>query len=175
MARLISVKRMFSMTASIAAITVGLGACTPNTEIAPTVTAMESQPQAQSSSGAAGEAGKTPQKAFNRFPDIPVPTNADMDVKRTLIFGAGENWYGQLGLTTQHSTDAMFDFYKQELPSFGWREITSVRALLSVLTYQRQERVLSIRLEKATLGGTTVTLSVSPLGAGTPAPGNRVQ
>ncbi len=93
-----------------------------------------------------------------------------MDVKRTLIFGAGDSWYGQLSLNTRHDPDAMFDFYKQELPSFGWREITSVRALVSVLTYKRQGRVLSIRLEKATLGGAFVTLSVSPLGTDAPNP-----
>lgn len=140
-----------------------LGACTqsslsPNT----TTTAMDGQGQGNTQA-AAGQPAQ-PAKAFNRFPDIPVPTGAEMDVKRTIVFGSGESWYGQLGLNTQHDTDAMFDFYKQELPGFGWQEITSVRALVSVLTYERQGRVLSIQLEKATLSGAKVTLTISPRG-----------
>lgn len=136
-----------------------LSACTQTT-------GLEAQSQ---STGQNGGQAPLAQKAYNRFPDIPVPTGANMDVKRTLVFGSGEGWFGQLGLDTQHDTDSMFDFYKQELSGFGWQEITSVRALVSVLTYERQGRVLSIQLEKATLLGSKITLTVSPRGDAAPA------
>lgn len=119
--------------------------------------------QASTSTGTGG-APAQPERAFNRFPDIPVPTGAQMDVKRTLVFGGGETWIGQVGIDTNHDTDSMFDFYKQELPGFGWQEITSVRAMVSVLTYERQGRVLSIQLEKGTIMGAKITLTVSPKG-----------
>ena len=109
-----------------------------------------------------------PEKSFNRFPDIPVPTNAKMDTKRTLIFGGGESWYGQLGLNAKHDGDTIFDFYKQELPGFGWEEITSVRAPVSVLTYMRGERVASIQIEKGTINGSSITFTVSPRGGAIP-------
>lgn len=122
---------------------------------------------ATTASGPDGKPAET-EKAFNRFPDIPVPTQSKMDVRRTLVFGGNEDWYGQLGLNTKHDGNSMFDFYKQELPNFGWEEITSVRAPVSVLTYMRAERVLSIQVEKGNLTGSTITLTVSPRGGTAP-------
>lgn len=143
-----------------------LSACAQGTGLSPTTSSMDAQAQSQDAQGA--NAPAAPEKAFNRFPDIPVPTKANMDTNRTLVFGSGETWYGQLGLDTGHNTDAMFDFYKQELTGFGWLEVTSVRAPVSVLTYERQGRVLSIQIEKASLGGAKVTLTVSPRGGAAP-------
>ena len=144
-----------------------LAACAPGTGLAPSTNSMDTQAQSQGTDGAAG-APAGPEKSFNRFPDIPVPTKANMDTARTLVFGSGESWYGQLGLDTGHSADSMFDFYKQELTSFGWLEVTSVRAPVSVLTYERQGRVLSIQIEQAALSGARVTLTVSPRGGAAP-------
>jgi hypothetical protein len=142
-----------------------LGACAQGTGLAPSTSTMDAQTQTKDGTPAADA---TPLKAFNRFPDIPVPTKASMDMSRTLVFGSGDTWYGQLGQDTGHSSDAMFDFYKQELPGFGWLEVTSVRAPVSVLTYERQKRILSIQIEPASLGGSKVTLTVSPRVGGTP-------
>lgn len=158
----------FSTFMTIIATTLILGACAPGTSLTSTSTAMDAQgAPAQGSEQAAG-APDQPVKSFNRFPDIPVPSGSQMDVKRTIVFGGGDTWFGQLGLDTNHDADSMFDFYKQELRGFGWQEITSVRAMVSVLTYERQGRVLSIQLEKATLSGTKVTLTVSPRGGAAP-------
>lgn len=109
-----------------------------------------------------------PEKSFNRFPDIPIPTGAEMDTERTLVFGGGEEWYGQLTLNAKHDGDSIFDFYKQELSGFGWEEITSVRADVSSLTYMRAERVATIQIEKKTLSGSIVTITVSPRGGAVP-------
>lgn len=165
-------QRKFANLMALASAAAILGACAQGSGIAPNTTTMDAQAQPQGAvqGAAAGGAPAAPAKAFNRFPDIPVPTGAEMDVKRSIVFGGGEGWYGQLGLDTQHGTDAMFDFYKQELPGFGWLEITSVRAQVSVLTYERQGRVLSIQLEKASLGGgAKATLTVSPRDGRAPA------
>lgn len=142
-----------------------LGACAQGTGLETNTKSMNAQSQTTAQNGAQPP---LPEKAFNRFPDIPVPSGASMDVKRTIVFGSGETWFGQLGLDTNHDTDTMFDFYKQELAGFGWDEITSVRALVSVLTYERQGRVLSIQLEKATIIGAKITLTVSPRGGAAP-------
>lgn len=150
------------------ATTLVLGACAQGVGLTPNITSMDPQSQPATAGQAAGEPA-APQKAFNRFPDIPVPSDADMDMKRTIVFGGGESWFGQLGLDTRHGPDSMFDFYKQELTGFGWQEVTSVRAPVSVLTYERQSRILSIQVEEGTLGGTKVTLTVSPRGGAAPA------
>lgn len=163
-------KPKFPNPFAIAATSLMLAACAQGTGLAPsTSTGAALDSQSQTAGGSAGAASAAPAKAFNRFPDIPVPTKASMDTNRTLVFGSGETWYGQLGLSTNHGSDDMFDFYKQELTGFGWLEVTSVRAPVSVLTYERSGRVLSIQIEKASLGvGAKVTLTVSPRGGAAP-------
>ena len=52
----------------------------------------------------------------------------------------------------------------EELPEFGWREITSIRAAISVLTFARQDRIATIQVQGATLLGSEVSITVSPQG-----------
>jgi len=102
--------------------------------------------------------------AFSQFPDIPVPAGAKMIVDKTLVFGS-EPWFGQLALNTTSGPGPMFDFFRQNLPDHQWEEVTSVRAPTSILTYLRDNRVLAIAIQGSTLGGSDVTITVSPRGA----------
>ncbi len=116
---------------------------------------------------AQGEGGKNAQglqQAFTRFPDLSVPEGADIDLDRTLVFGAGEDWFGRLVIGVSHSANDMFDYFKRELPRFGWEEVTSVRSTISVLTYTRQERVATIQIEGAKFRGSRAVITVSPRG-----------
>ncbi|MHA1597483.1 MAG: hypothetical protein ACTSV1_02075 [Alphaproteobacteria bacterium] len=109
---------------------------------------------------------KTPvQTSFTRFPDLPMPVKADMDMGKTLIFGTNDAWIGRMVVKSPHGANDMFDFYKQEMPGFDWQEITSVRSATSVMTYTRAERVATIQIESSTLKGATITITVSPRGA----------
>lgn len=109
-----------------------------------------------------GETGKAGQSQYTLFPDVPLPQDAKMNVDKTLAFGGGDTWIGQLALVTGHAHNEMFNFFKKQLPEFGWQEITSVRAPTSVLTYQRANRVLAIQVQGASLNGSEVTMTVSP-------------
>ena len=62
-------------------------------------------------------------------------------------------------------TTEMFDFYKKNASGFGWEEITSVRSKVSVLTYTRGERVMTVQIADRWLWGSEVELTVSPRGA----------
>ena len=109
---------------------------------------------------------KTPvQTSFARFPDMPMPVKADLDMGKTLVFGTNDAWIGRLVVKSPHGTNDMFDFYKQEMPGFDWQEITSVRSATSVMTYTRGERVATIQIDGRTLKGANVTITVSPRGA----------
>lgn len=143
--------------AAVLLVAIGIGACSSGPGLSPNASFSSSQPQAD------GQAGVSVPD-IKRFPDIPVATKTRMENKRTLIFGSGEGWYGQLGMATEHDADFMFDFYQRELNRFGWQEVTSVRAPVSVLTYERSGRILSIQIENKQLLGTQVTLTVSPRG-----------
>ena len=158
---------MFNKThvSAVLLTSLGLTACVQSTSLSPSVAMSNGQTVPQSASGITEQVA--PKASFNRFPDLPVPTSADMDVSKTQVFGSGEAWFGQLSLNSGHDSNALFDFYKQELPSSGWQEITSVRAQVSVLTYQRGERVLSIQIQPRTLNGATAILTVSPRGRAT--------
>ncbi len=145
--------RRFKATAVVLALSLSLGACagSMNSVLTP-------------------ESGKNDQKAptqasFTRFPDLPMPVKAELDMGKTLVFGTNDAWIGRMVISSSHGSNDMFDFYKQEMPGFGWQEITSVRSEISVMTYTRGQRVATIQIASATLKGAKVTITVSPKGA----------
>ncbi|MBF0166524.1 MAG: hypothetical protein HQL45_02740 [Alphaproteobacteria bacterium] len=101
---------------------------------------------------------------FGDFTDIPRPANASMDLDRTLVLGAADTWVGRLAFSSRLSTTELFDFYKQEMPRYGWEEVTSVRSTVSVLTYKRMERVSTLQIRSGTIIGSYAELTVSPQG-----------
>lgn len=110
--------------------------------------------------------GNTPRTAvgFSQFSDIAVPAGAKMDVDRSLVLGARDEWIGRLSLTAGDNATAAYDFFLVEMPKFGWQEITSVRSEVSVLSYSRGERVATVQIRARTLGGSLVDVTVSPRG-----------
>ena len=122
-------------------------------------------PQAANNGGNKEEANTQIQASFTRFPDLPMPVSADLQMDKTLIFGTNDTWIGRLVIHSSHGANDMFDFYKREMPGFDWQEITSVRSKSSVMTYTRGERVATIQIEGRTLSGASVTVTVSPRGA----------
>ncbi|MHC8509242.1 MAG: hypothetical protein ACYYKD_07555 [Rhodospirillales bacterium] len=117
---------------------------------------------AETPGAGAGESSEGMVMAFTQFPDLPIPSGADMDVENTLVFGGGEGWFGQIALSAPHRANNMYDFYKRNLPSYEWTEITSVRAPTSVMTHARDGRILSIQIADKTLLGSYIVLTVSP-------------
>ena len=107
-----------------------------------------------------GKDGKGKQVA-TQFSDLPVPKGAKINVDKTVVVGA-KTWFGQLTLDTSHGADVMFNFYSRELPNYGWRRIASIRAPTSILTYERQNRVLYIAIQQSRIRGSEITITVSP-------------
>ena len=103
---------------------------------------------------------------FAQFTDIPIPKQAKMNMARTLILGSQDAWTGRVYIeVAQQSATALYEFYKSEMPNFDWAEVTTVRAEISVLTYQRDERVATIQISSSKLQGTEVSITMSPRGA----------
>lgn len=124
---------------------------------------------------AEGQEGQPNQPAFSDFQDIPIPAGAQMVTERSLILGVRDAWVGRLVLETGFNVAAAFNFFKQRTTEFGWQEITSVRSAISILTYTRGERVLTIQIQGRPLGGAEVDLTVSPRGSGAPGGGGAPQ
>ena len=134
-----------------------LGACDRTTPI-----------MASSKSTSPAGSASTVTSAYTQFPDIPIPSGADINVEKTLIFGS-KPWFGQLSLNTSANAGTMFDFYRNNLPQYDWQELTSVRAPTSILTYDSEDRILAISIQGSTLRGSEITLTVSPKGTQSPA------
>jgi len=114
-----------------------------------------------SSAGAAGATGGQGKSVATNFPDLPMPQGAKINVDKTLVVGT-QTWFGQLTLDTSQSADTMFEFYSRELANYGWRRIAAVRAPTSILTYDRDNRVLAIAIQPSRVYGSEVTVTVSP-------------
>ena len=81
---------------------------------------------------------------------------------QTLIFGSDSEWFGRINLHVGLSAAEIFDFYRYEMPNFGWNEITSIRSDISILTYIRGERVANIRIHSSKVKDSIVWITVSP-------------
>jgi hypothetical protein len=108
-----------------------------------------------------------------QFTDIPIPAGATMNMERSLILGPHDTWIGRLVYTTSLGPQQVFAFFGREMPGFGWREITQVRARISILTFVRGDRAATIQIDSTTLGGAAVDFTVSPARAESPAPARR--
>lgn len=104
--------------------------------------------------------------AFSQFSDIPIPAKASMDVDQSLLLGRSEDWVGRLVYTTGGNAGAVYDLYKSDMPGFGWQEITSVRASISVQTWQRADRVATVQIRETTFGVETIVTVAPAVGAG---------
>ena len=88
-----------------------------------------------------------------------------MDLERSLVLGERESWIGRLVMNVGNSGGKVYDFFFSEMPRFNWTPVTTVRAETSVLSYTRGERVATIQIKKRTLGGSNISLIVSPKGS----------
>ena len=110
------------------------------------------------------------QATFAQFQDIPIPGNAKMNMDRTLILGEKEAWIGRLVIDSRTPQVKLFDFFKHRMSQFGWQEITSVRSATSVLSYSKDNRIMTIQIQSHRFVGTQVDITMSPKGASTPPP-----
>ena len=136
----------------------GLSACDRATPLMSST----SQPQANGQNAPS-------KNQITRFPDIPIPQGASIDIDKTVVFGS-KPWFGQLVLISNTNISDVFDFYRNNLPQYQWQELASVRAKTSILTYSSENRVLFITIEGSTLLGSDITMLVSPKGTNSTAP-----
>lgn len=115
-----------------------------------------------SASQATPEGPAADQPRLTRFSDIPIPAGAKMNVTRSLILGPVDAWVGRLVFNASSGAQTLFQFYTQEMPRFNWREVTRVRAQVSILTYTREARTATVQISSTTLGGSVVSITMAP-------------
>lgn len=95
--------------------------------------------------------------------DFPLPRGYSLDSKETIVFGEADHWTGKIEYDINASADDMFEYYRKEMPNFGWMEISVHRANISVMTFQRQSRVATIQIHRGQVYGSTVNVVVAPM------------
>ena len=141
--------RSFAFSMSLFAALI-LAACTQGAKLQPTSPADQTQIE----------------KSFALLTDIPIPSNATLDVERSLILGDLDRWTGRIILNVGQSPPGTFALYQSQMSNFGWEPIMSVQAEVSVLSFTRAERAATIQIKKRTLGGSTVSITVAPRQSG---------
>lgn len=116
-----------------------------------------------SSSGSDSAVPGTPQSS--QFTGVALPTGYSLDGDRSLALGVGDHWMGRLSFTNGMSIDEAFDFYRREMPKFGWAGGAVVRSETSLLTFTSPStnRVAVVQITGRTFGGSRVEMVVSPM------------
>ncbi len=162
----------YSLSLSLVLASVLLAGCARTAAL--TSTPQNPGTNAASADGTMNQTGQT--SDFAAFPDLPFPPLSKLDIERSFIVGSDENWFGQAVANTPSGSNAAYDFYRARLPELGWMELSSVRAQTSVLTYTREQRVLTIQLSETHLGNADILVTVSPRNdAGTGAGAQSIQ
>ncbi len=149
--------RLFA--ACLIALALTTGACAPRKSVPSSATGNTRTVTVGGKVTGANAVGQ--QAAPTEFADIPVPKGRKINVDKTMVVGT-DVWFGQLTFDTNYSSEAMFTFYTRELPNYGWGKITAVRAQTSFMTYERQNRIMTIAITPNRILGSEVTITVSP-------------
>lgn len=129
-----------------------------------------------------------PPSSTTRFTDVPVPPDNVVDLERTVMVGSEADWLGRILLTTPMATSAVWEFYRREMPRYGWHEIAAHwRPTNSVLFFQLNNRVATIELASRagltqiefwmnprnsnTASGASIRVPATPLAEGGPSLG----
>ena len=97
------------------------------------------------------------------FEDIPIPLNSKLDKEKSIIISKNRGWLGRLTFNTSENQITVFDFFRNELPKFGWKKLSEVSSDTSLLNYQNQNRLASVQISDNTFYGSNVSITVSEM------------
>ena len=100
---------------------------------------------------------------FSQFDDIPIPVNSKLIREDSIIISRKIGWSGRLVFDTSENQIEVFDFFRNELPKFGWKKISEISSESSLLNYQNNQRFASIQIFERTLYGSLVKITVTEI------------
>ena len=98
---------------------------------------------------------------FSEFNDFPIPVNSKLVKDQSIIISKKNGWLGRLAFTTSESQLTVYDFFRNELPKFGWKKISEISSDSSLLNYQNAKRFASVQIFEKTLFGSRVLVSIT--------------
>ena len=100
---------------------------------------------------------------FSQFDDIPIPIKSTLIREDSIIISRKIGWSGRLVFDTSENQIDVFDFFRNELPKFGWKKISEISSESSLLNYQNNQRFASIQIFDRTLFGSKVKITVTEI------------
>ena len=100
---------------------------------------------------------------FSQFEDIPIPVNSKLIRKDSIIISRKIGWSGRLVFSTSENQIEVFDFFRNELPKFGWKKISEISSESSLLNYQNDQRFASIQIFERTIYGSKIKINVTEI------------
>ncbi|MDP7195783.1 MAG: hypothetical protein QF864_06280 [SAR202 cluster bacterium] len=98
-----------------------------------------------------------------RIGDLPFIKGTKIDISKSIIFGEGMSWSGQLSVYVPKKKIEVFNYYVRNLNNYSWKEQTTIRGETSVLNYLGpNNRVAIITIQQGKFGPSNATISVSP-------------
>lgn len=143
-----------------------VGGCAGNQPSRPASSASNTNPTAVFLGSATTVSNPAP-RVVKRFSGIPMPPNNALDLDRTVVVGGENEWVGRVFFTTPMTVDEVVDFYRREMPRYGWAELAATRSTTSVLAYQADARVATVQVTGEGLpSGSRVEFWMNPRPAG---------
>ena len=100
---------------------------------------------------------------FAQFNDIPIPEKSDLVKEDSIIISKKNGWLGRLVFDTRKEHLWVFDFFRNELPKFGWSKLSEIRSDSSLLNYTNNHRMASIQIFENRWIGSQVSITVSEI------------
>ncbi len=100
---------------------------------------------------------------FAQFDDIPIPSGSSLSQEDSIIISKNSGWLGRLVFNSSKKQLWIFDFFRNELPKFGWKKLSEIRADSSLLNYTNDNRITSIQIDSNTFVGSTVYITVTEI------------
>ena len=98
---------------------------------------------------------------FSQFEDIPIPVNSKLIREDSIIISRKIGWSGRLVFDTSENQIEVFDFFRNELPKFGWKKVSEISSESGLLNYQNNQRFASFQIFEKTLFGSKVKITVT--------------
>ena len=143
-----SLSTAVSVTAALA-----LGACS----------SMPGSSDGSSSSSSSSTTSKSAAApAYQPVSDVPIPAGTKINTEKSLIFGQADKWLGRMVLVMDRNSTQAYTYYLEQMPTFGWEQVSAVQGKTSTLIFTRGDRAANIEIVPSTFSGSEVSITVSP-------------
>ncbi len=95
---------------------------------------------------------------------VPLPEDAKIDSKASLILGDGDAWVGRAEIHLSESPNDAIQYFLSSFPAQGWQVISSNKARNSILVFINQTRSATLEITEGTIftRGSKVIMTLSP-------------